>query len=147
MEQKDILSEEELFTHKLASKGSRFVNYLIDTIVFVVLLVPVMLLFGGAMDPEAGGGAAILLLYLLIYGIWVGYYTFMEFKYGKTIGKMVSKTKVVSDTDGGRPTLRQAFLRSLSRLVPFEAFSLLFGDKAWHDKWLDTSVVDDLPLG
>ena len=144
MEQKDVLIEEELYTPVLASKGKRFANYIIDTIVFMVLYVPVMLLFGiGGMDPEGGG--SILLLYLIIYGIWVGYYTFTEYQWGKSVGKMITKCKVVDDATGGKPTLRQAFLRSLSRLVPFEAFSLLFRDKAWHDTWLDTSVVEDVP--
>lgn len=142
MEQKDVLVEEEIYTHQLASKGKRFANYLIDVIAFYVLIIPIALIMGGAI---AEGGAGLFLYYLLVIGIMIAYYTFMEYKYGKTLGKMITKCKVIDDETGGKPTVRQAFLRTISRFVPFEGLSLLFGDKAWHDSWIDTSVVDDLP--
>jgi uncharacterized RDD family membrane protein YckC len=67
------------------------------------------------------------------------YYTVCEkaFK-GHTLGKLVSGTRAVRN-DGGELTLKDAFLRSLSRLVPFEVLSG-FGTP-WHDSWTNTRVI------
>ena len=40
-----------------------------------------------------------------------------------------------------RSSLKQVFLRTLIRLIPFEAFSFLGGSKGWHDEWSGTKVI------
>ena len=60
---------------------------------------------------------------------------------GRSIGKFITKTRVVS-IDGTVPTQKDFLIRSLSRLVPFEAVSFLIGNDGWHDSWSDTRVVD-----
>lgn len=81
--------------------------------------------------------------YIMAIGIIVSYYTFMESLFGRTIGKLITGTKVATE-QGTMPNTKTAFLRSLSRLVPFEAFSFL-GDepRGWHDTWTDTWVVSN----
>lgn len=76
--------------------------------------------------------------------VMIAYYTLMESTTGTTIGKLLTGTRVVYEA--GRPiTFGQAVLRSLSRIVPFEAFSILFADdddpRGWHDRWPRTRVV------
>ncbi|MCC7521544.1 MAG: RDD family protein [Flavobacteriaceae bacterium] len=67
----------------------------------------------------------------------------MEYKLGKTIGKLITGTRVVY-ANGDSINLRTAILRSLSRLVPFEAFSLLgTPPRGWYDDWTDTYVVNE----
>jgi uncharacterized RDD family membrane protein YckC len=67
----------------------------------------------------------------------------MEFRFGKTVGKFLTKTKVVNE-DGMPPSFKNCILRSLSRMVPFEPFSLLMdGQTAWHDRWPKTYVVQE----
>lgn len=43
---------------------------------------------------------------------------------GKTIGKYITKTIVVME-DGSKPKASDIVLRSLCRLIPFDAFSFL----------------------
>jgi hypothetical protein len=43
-------------------------------------------------------------------------------------------------SEGGELTMKDAFMRSLSRIVPLEVFSGL-GDVPWHDSWTRTIVV------
>jgi len=57
---------------------------------------------------------------------------------GRTLGKVISGTRAIRN-DGGELTLKDALLRSLSRLVPFEVFSG-FGTP-WHDSWTNTQVI------
>jgi uncharacterized RDD family membrane protein YckC len=132
-----------------ASGGKRFVNYLVDGVViyllwrfivgywFVEILIAINFPIGNR-----------LLLYLFAYlgavffhGLFIG--GFEAATGGKTLGKYISGTRAVTD-DGIPVGPRKAFLRFLSRMVPFEAFSAL-GTPCypWHDRWTKTVVIDE----
>jgi uncharacterized RDD family membrane protein YckC len=70
------------------------------------------------------------------------YYTFSEFIFGKTIGKIMSGTQVIS-IDGSRPNFKQCLVRSLVRLIPYDTISIYFGKKGvcLHDYLSKTMVV------
>jgi uncharacterized RDD family membrane protein YckC len=76
----------------------------------------------------------VLISYLLYYSICE-----KVFK-GYTLGKLLSGTRAIR-ADGGELTFKDAFLRSLSRLVPFEQFSIWSANGLWHDSWTKTRVV------
>lgn len=82
----------------------------------------------------------------LIFGIIITLIYFVTFEVltQKSLGKLITKTKVVLE-DGSKPAAKDIFLRSLCRFIPFEAFSFL-GDKGrgWHDSISDTYVVDEI---
>jgi uncharacterized RDD family membrane protein YckC len=67
-------------------------------------------------------------LYQRTIFVWLGlivvYFPFMESACGKTIGKFVTRTRVV-DSQGRKPSLRQSIVRSLFRLI--EVNPLLLG--------------------
>lgn len=152
--EKNLLHDIELdITLEPVSAGTRFLHYLIDTIGFYVLI----FIIGGAigigavandMDVEDTGlvgnaGTAILLQYLLSFLLYVGFYTFMEgMTKGKTLGKYLTGCRVVKDNSGSAISWKDAFLRSLCRVVPFEPFST-FGRRPWHDRWTDTIVIKE----
>ncbi|SJZ46725.1 Uncharacterized membrane protein YckC, RDD family [Chitinophaga eiseniae] len=128
----DLLSDlQETANLEHASKGQRFANLLIDGIIVGVaqnILAAVLTL--GLMES--------ILLSLVIN---LAYYTVMEGSAGgRTVGKMVTGTHVVS-TNGEPLTTGRIMLRTVCRWVPFEPFSMLFGDAPWHDTWTDTAVV------
>ncbi|RBL88445.1 RDD family protein [Chitinophaga flava] len=127
----DLLSDLEEPAPELASKGLRFANYLVDFLVIFVVLICLMNFAQLAM-------AEIQVIYIVFFLL---YYSIMEgLMNGRTIGKMVTGTRVVT-RDNEPISFGKALGRSASRLVPFEAFSLLFGDAAWHDNWTNTIVV------
>lgn len=75
----------------------------------------------------------VLLIYIFV----------SEFLFSQTIGKKLMKLKVVCES---KHRLKYFFIRTLSRLIPFEPFSI-FLDKdklMWHDK-LSTTKVISLP--
>jgi len=150
----DLLSFEEhpLFQYTAASKGQRFVNWLIDNLLMrFALSYPAGLLLGlilGEVAPEIlyanadGSMSATLLLlaYLVVIFNYIFYYTLCEKLFrGYTLGKLISGTRAIRQ-DGQELTFKNALLRSLSRIVPFEVFSG-FSDMPWHDQWTDTMVV------
>jgi uncharacterized RDD family membrane protein YckC len=61
---------------------------------------------------------------------------------GKSIGKYVTNTKVMM-ADGSKPEPYSIFIRSLSRLIPFDQLSFLGTiPRGWHDTLSKTVVVD-----
>lgn len=84
-----------------------------------------------------------LLERLVTIGLLVAFYSLSEIIFqGRTIGKFITGTKAINEagTDMDPKTI---LLRSLSRIVPFEAFSALGNPcRPWHDKWTRTYVID-----
>lgn len=146
MEQEtNVLHEFNEPSLEYAGAGQRFLNYLIDLIAFY-LLVSLAGIFiglyyvssGEALNQESGGFVAVT--YLVSFALFFAYYTLFEGSKGKTLGKLITKTRVVRE-DGEPMTYGKAFVRALCRLVPFEPFSAFFGLKMWHDSWTKTMVV------
>ena len=147
-QQTNLLNEFTEPTLEYASAGQRFLNYIIDAIAFYILgaIVGFILATAFSFSEESviGLGAGMLqLLFLFLYvAIIILYYTVLEGAKGKTLGKLLTKTKVVRE-DGEPMTYGKACMRALCRFVPFEIFSAFFGVKMWHDSWTNTMVVKD----
>jgi uncharacterized RDD family membrane protein YckC len=129
----------------LAGKGQRIINVLIDMIVFVFIwiVITVVLLvlgFNQTYTDEIGEKVPLIPLIILLPTFW-GYYVFTEYKFQKTVGKLLTKTKVVSLT-GEKPTLLQIIFRTLSRSIPFEYFSYFISVEGIHDRISKTRVVN-----
>ena len=135
-EQKDLLVEHDLLQTPV-QPALRFVNYLIDIIGFYVIMFIIVLLGAGIINPYNMG-----MLYLVAISVLIVYFTVMEGAAGgKTLGKYITKTRAVKE-DGTAVSFKDAFLRTLCRLVPFEPLSI-FGGRLWHDKWTKTTVIKE----
>lgn len=134
-----------------ASVGTRFLNLLIDVIFFYGIIILIGAVFGiifmsTGEDIETSflareDAGSIFLQYIVSYSVYIGLYTLLEGASGKTLGKLITGTRALK-TDGSNLTWKDAFMRSLCRIVPFEAFSA-FGGHPWHDRWTDTIVVKE----
>ena len=125
-----------------ASKGKRLVNYLIDSIVYSVLLVGFFLLTG--LLEEDSILTQVPLLDNIVTSIMLAFlYALTESNLkGKTIGKHLTRTRVVN-FEGRQPDNDTIMLRSLARVVPFEPLSYLGESDGWHDRWTNTMVIDE----
>lgn len=132
-----------------ASKIRRFVNWLVDTVVMVAVmfvLVVVISILGGESSEFVVwlDGMNWWQEQLLGSALSLVYYAAMEGMLGFSIGKLITDTRVV-DARGQPIGFRTATLRSLCRLIPFNALSLLLSDDAvrrgWHDRLTDTYVI------
>jgi uncharacterized RDD family membrane protein YckC len=119
------------------------VFYLLTLIFVFVSAIVAALLFPEEAESlfDEGNSSSQLWMYVLVYMAYVFYYTTLEAVTGRTVGKLITGTQVV-DKDGKLPALGVIFRRSLSRIVPFEAFSFLGNARGWHDTWTDTWVVE-----
>ena len=73
---------------------------------------------------------------------YFGYYLICESIWQQTLGKVITKTKVV-DRNGNKPDFLRILGRSFARYIPFEPFSYLFNGYpvGWHDSLSKTLVV------
>jgi uncharacterized RDD family membrane protein YckC len=149
----DIFTEQDLLHYESASVGQRFLNYLIDAIVMQYGLSFITGFILGAIinaiSPQTAydlfvvkkdNTDVLLSFYLITILNFLIYYTICETAFkGKTLGKLITGTKAIKD-DGTELSFKDALMRSLSRIVPFEAFSA-FGGYPWHDRWTKTIVI------
>lgn len=153
IQQTDLLADEaSAFQFEFATTGQRFLNLLIDNLIMRYglsyltgaavgfLLALISPDFTRDLFYQQNYMSLLLLAYLIGIFNYIIYYTLCEklFK-GYTLGKLITGTRAVRD-DGTELTFKDAILRSLSRLVPFEPFSG-FGGHPWHDKWTNTMVI------
>ena len=126
-----------------ASGGQRFVNYLIDFAISSAALAGISILLDGYV-LNILNSESWLVQHLVGASFAVIYYSLLEsILNGKSIGKFLTGTRAVQ-IDGQPLTANKALIRSLCRIVPFEAFSFLGNDASgWHDKWSDTLVIDE----
>jgi uncharacterized RDD family membrane protein YckC len=131
------ITEQEEFEANKVSSSTRFINFIIDTIVWFIIVAiltnpintksPIQMLFG----------------YFLFFACYIGYYVFMETKYQKTIGKFITKTKVVNK-NGTKPKVGDVLRRTFCRLIPFDRISFLFTATGFHDRLSDTTIIKDV---
>ena len=125
----------------VVGSGIRFANFLIDFIVWLILAFIISFIIGLFVQPT-DQGIITLFGYVLIFGTFIGYYAIMEIKFQKTVGKFVTKTKVVK-MNGEKPENGDIITRTFCRLIPFDRLSFLFVKNRIHDFLSKTKVVKD----
>lgn len=117
------------------SMGHRFVHYLLD----LFFLIPLWLSTFQLMNMGRYGSEMTELAVRFVFATSYLLYCFLsEAIFRQTFGKLITKSCVVSD--GVELTTGRVFWRTMARLIPFDAFSFLFGAK-WHDRASSTAVV------
>jgi membrane protease YdiL (CAAX protease family) len=153
-QQQDTRNLQNILFEKTATRGVRFANYLLDSIALLLFSIAFGYLLGVILTFYYPSGTIFLddisFLENLFLSIFLGviYFTLFEAITGRTPGKLITGTRVVS-VDGSQPEVKTILLRSLFRFVPLEPFSF-FGSEptGWHDRWSRTLVVkhDALPV-
>lgn len=143
MNQNNLLNDLNDYSIELpATVGQRLANYLIDTVVMYIFMFVAFVILGTLSYLSAAN--EILLAFTLVLMIFIvifGYYILFEGSAkGKTVGKMLSKTRVVG-LDGQPISYSTAFIRTLIRMIPFEFLSVFMGGQMWHDKWTNTKLI------
>jgi uncharacterized RDD family membrane protein YckC len=141
----DIELELEL-NKEPASKGQRFVNYIIDFIMYLVFLFAFLILAAIIWQlikefADKNSKAFNTMFDISILSLYAPFYAFSEWvSHGRSVGKFITKTKAIR-LDGNKFSLKDALLRSLIRLIPIEPFTAFSDRGPWHDRWTKTRVV------
>lgn len=140
-----------------ASLNRRFLNLLIDTSIcfglqplfFGLLLGLYFRLFGNIdqayrltafLQTHMESNVLLSWVYLILL-CPVLYYLVLEGLTGRTIGKLITRTKVV-DGNGMKPVFSKILIRTAVRFIPLEWFSHFNEDcQGWHDKFSKTMVI------
>jgi uncharacterized RDD family membrane protein YckC len=115
-----------LVTANYATLADRFVTVLIDSIITAVV--------AGAISAPLGFlsymtgmwfmfGPATLIGFLL----WIVYYSYFESTSGQTIGKIISKIKVVDERTFEVVDIGRSIIRNILRIVDFLPFFYIIG--------------------
>ena len=150
--QTSVLADIQTLNYNYAGTGQRFLNWLIDNLFmrFAVsyltgAVVGILLqLISPEILFELASGERGFVFWGVSYFIgicnYLFYYTLCEKLFrGYTLGKLITGTRAIREDDA-ELTFKDAFMRSLCRIVPFEVFSAL-GGFPWHDTWTKTKVV------
>lgn len=117
---------------RLATTGTRFVNYLVDMGIIVIGLFAIFSGIGGVLSEDDARAVALILAII--------YYLFFEWLLsGRTPGKLLTDTRIVNDK-GEQPSFGQVVARTFCRFIPFEPVSTFFG-RPWHDRITGTYVI------
>ena len=139
---------EPVFRVEPAEAWRRFVNVFLDN--FGQMFLSFAISFAVAFVAKKAGVKHTIIEqipeFLIGFVAYLIYYIPQEALLGKTLGKFVTGTRVVSAA-GTKPTLLQIVGRTFSRMIPFDAFSFLFAGGnypvGWHDSLSKTRVILD----
>ncbi len=117
-------------------KRIRLYNFLIDSTLFFVVVVIFSMLLKDYIAKEH-------LKYVMI-AVYYLYYFIFEWTTGQTVGKMITKTKVVNSGTDMKPGILRTLIRTLSRLIPIDFLSYLFSSNGMHD-WISKTELKPVP--
>jgi uncharacterized RDD family membrane protein YckC len=91
--------------------GIRFVSLVIDSLIISAIFSALATILGVGMMKHGTWSVG-----LLSFAFYIAYYTYLEGTRGQTIGKMITKIKVVRE-DGTPIEMEQAFKRNILRVI------------------------------
>lgn len=134
-----IEEQKELDTKKV-NPLVRIIHFLVDTTLFFIILIFLYSILGLLINFSGNETLFKFWNYLILAIAFLGYYIFMEAKYQTTVGKIITKTKVVTK-DGKKPEFTNIVRRTLFRLIPVDQISFLFLSEGFHDYLSETTIV------
>lgn len=111
----------------------RLTNFLIDTSIFTIFIFSFFSLFKDLILKEN--------VYFLTIIFYFLYYFLQEFFLKKTIGKIVTKTKIISNSSNENNFFIQILIRTIIRCIIIDIFSYLFTTNGFHDLGSKTETV------
>lgn len=117
----------------MLTKTVRLTNFIIDTVVYLVFMYFFLLLFRNIVDRENVKWISMI-CYLM-------YYFIFEYFMGQTIGKIITKSKVISKDGEQNNFFIRILGRTLMRFIPLDILSYLFTSNGFHDRISKTITV------
>lgn len=140
-----------------ATKWRRFANFAIDYFLVVVIWFAILFVletlwlefrrydfhtenppnFPPKYDKDVCAAIATVLAGI----VSAAYFLFAEWTFGRTIGKLLTRSSVV-DESGQRASFKQIVKRTAIRFIPWDCLTFLKeSSRGWHDKFSKTTVI------
>ncbi|MGA2406061.1 MAG: RDD family protein [Bacteroidales bacterium] len=121
--------------------STRFINFLIDMLAISIIAIIVIIILKNYLP--AFKEYSVQNNRLITFILYFSYYFIFELLASTTIGKLITKTKVVDIKSLNRPSVIKILVRTLSRFIPLEGLSILLNDKKqiWHDQISGTTII------
>lgn len=132
--------QRERISGEIASATRRFWTFVVDQIAIWIGLLALQIAYGVAYGIYALEALDGIKWWGICMAFYVIYYVSFEVISGRTLGKFVTGTRVVT-TKGQALSIPTAFVRTLCRFLPFEPMSFSLGETWWHDSLSRTQVV------
>lgn len=131
---------------RIAEKKDRAANFLVDVPIILFFTKMALLFVDLVKDPRTMDAYLEGTIYgvMIFLSVHFAYYTLLEGSIGKTFGKKVTGTRVLTKW-GDKPKVGRVLFRTLIRLlIPFDGWSYLFGKElGMHDIGSQTVVVKE----
>ena len=143
-ELKNILSNDWTKKIIIATRWSRFINYIVDSfVIYFIYIVGFWIISWFFLDNKNDD---VFWVFAVIITLMIPlYYIICEAVWWKTLGKLITRTKVLDET-WWKASLGKIIWRTVCRIIPFERFSYLFNSERpiwWHDSISGTITVSE----
>jgi lipoprotein-releasing system ATP-binding protein len=120
----------------------RILNLIIDSIIVGTISNLIFYFYLGHI-PLLNEYSGSLFLDITPVVCYLAYYSLMEGFTGRTVGKFVTGTKVMMESNYSKPRFLNAFFRSIARLIPLEPFSFLTKRPVGLHDIIGSAIVTD----
>lgn len=134
LRQKDVLKN-------IANSTLRSMNFIIDLVTIFLIYRSIAFIIQKLLNLISIR-EILFLNRTTVFIVFILYYILAENMFQKTLGKIITKTKVVN-LDGEKPNFVDITIRTFCRLIPFDGISYLYSISGFHDKLSNTIVVKD----
>ena len=119
----------------MTGKTLRFINFLLDTIIYLIITLAFILVFKDRLPREDVKWISAFAYFF--------YYFLFELLLGRTPGKFITRTKVSSLADTRHKIFYsvQIFGRTVMRFIPLDILSYLFSFRGLHDYISKTTIT------
>ena len=116
----------------MTGKILRLINFLLDTVFYFAFMIAFLIVFKNVIEQEYVKWISILIYFL--------YYFLFEYLKGQTLGKIITRSKVISLSVNEDYYFIRIIFRTLMRFIPIDVFSYLFSYRGLHD-WVSITTI------
>lgn len=136
----DSLDLDDGVVKELSTYLDRLRHFVIDFLIISILSLVLFFNFSKVyfMGNDSESGWTMIMTWLIIYSL---YYLLLETYAGRTVGKILNKTMIVT-IKNEKPDFKQVLIRAIVRLIPFQFVPILTAyERTLHDTLSKTWVI------
>ncbi|PWJ44566.1 RDD family protein [Sediminitomix flava] len=114
-------------------KRVRYTNFIIDSSFFFLIAAVTFFFLKDRFEFEQ--------IKYILFVLYFIYFITLESTVGQTIGKMVTKTKIVDAKSKSKPKFYQVLMRTALRFIPMNFVSFLISSNGIHDRVSQTTLI------